>query len=796
MGDLRYAVRGLFRNPAFALTAILTLALGIGAATSIFSVADAILLRPLPFPHQDRLVMVWDQLLAMRTERLPLMQVSYEGYRGLNVFESTGVFWPLDRTVMGGDGAEEVSTMMVSDSVLPMLGASIELGRAFDAEEYRTSAPSVILGHRLFQRRFGSDPAIIGKTINLDGIAHKVIGVMARDFEFSLRSSEVDIWSPMIPMRDRHRASLRMIGRLRAGTSIAAAQTAVDAAAKHLVETEDMHRGPNGEDPGYRAQVIGLREQLLGDYRSTTLILLSAVAALLLIACVNVANLLLVRAVTREKETAMRRALGASTRQLIRQWTAEAALIALLGGAAGAIAARWAVPLVLALSPVELPDLAKVAVDWRALAFTLIVSAATCFFFGLAPVIAAPRLEWRGRRTSPAPAFLIAAEVAFATVLLIASGLLLRSFSELRRVDPGFRADHLLTLRLQFPPARPIMHRRAVQFFSDVRDKLAALPGVVSATVVSRLPAGGSSIGSRGGNPFSIEGRPFNPTSAVPQLAHTQSAGVDYFKALGIPLLEGRAFTDADTDSAPHVVVVNRTLARGFFPDGAIGHRILLGAPRADAPWLTIVGVVGDVKTAGLEEETLPQFYVPYTQDPPLAMSVVLRTAMDPAAMTHAALAAVHSIDPEMPVFELTTMEDRIAKSIGQPRFEALLVGIFATAALFLAAIGIFGVVAHSTERRTQEMGIRIALGARAGHVIGEILSTGFRPVLGGLIFGIAGAFGATRLLSSTLFHVTATDPLVFSISILILAAIALVACLGPATKATRVDPAIALRAE
>lgn len=795
--DARYALRGLIRNPGFAAAAILTLAVGIGAVTSIFSVADAVIFRPLPFPNQNRLVMVWDQLTVMRIERLPLMQVSYDGYRGLNVFDSTGVFWPLDRTLMGAGGAEEVSTMMVSDAVLPMLGAKLESGRAFSADEYKTTAPAVILGHTLFERRFGGNPAIVGQNINLDGAALRVIGVMAPGFEFNLGAGEVDLWTPLIHPGDRHRAYLRMIARLKPGVSIQAAQLAVDATVKHLVETEDMHRGPNGEDPGFRARVISLHNQLLGDYRSTTLLLLAAVAAVLLIACVNVANLLLARVVAREKETAVRRALGASNGQLIRQWTIEAALLALLGGAAGALAAVWGVPILVRLSPVELPAAARIAIDTRTLIFTLMVSAATCIFFGLAPLSTVPRLEWRGvrPRRSAAP-LLIASEVAVATLLLITSGLLLRSFSELRRVDPGFKADHLLTLRLQYAPARPVMRRRAMQFFSDVREKLAALPGVISASEVSRLPAAGGGVDSLGGNPFSIEGRPFNPNGPVPQLAHNQSAAIDYFNTLGIPLIEGRTFTAADTDSSTPVTVVNQTLARGFFPHGAIGQRILLGAPREGVPWLTIVGVVGDVKTAGLDQRAMPQFYTPLTQEPALAVSVVVRTAADPQSITRDAAAAIRSLDPEMPLFEVTTMEDRIAKTIGQPRFETILVGMFAAAALFLAAIGIFGVVAHSTARHTQEIGIRMALGASSNRVVRHVIAGGLRPVLAGLVAGSAGALAMTRLLRSVLFHVTATDPATFIAAIAILALVAVAACLGPARRATRVDPMIALRAE
>src|SRR5579862_2154631 len=795
--DLRYALRGLFRAPGFAAAAILTLALGIGAATSIFSVADATLFRPLPYPDSSRLVMVWDQLLKIGVDRFPLQTHTFEVYRNQDhIFDDAGVFWPADRTLTTASAVDEISTMWVSESILPMLGARTSLGRGFTAEEYRKGG-AVILGRSLFLRRFGGDAGIVGKTVRLDGASHLVAGVMEPGFDFSLGANEVDLWTPLPMGADQHWGNLRMLARLRPGASIEIAQAAMNAAAKHLDETEHPYRGPNGEDAGYRVKVISLREQLLGDFRLATLILLSAVGLVLLIACVNVANLLLARAADRKREISVRRALGASSGRLIRQWMTEAAVLAALGGVLGTVASIWGVRILTLLNPSALPPVVRIGVDARALGFALAATAAVCCLFGLAPAVAASGAHWSSRGSSPrrrAAGLLITAEVALSVILLVGAGLLLRSFARLSRVDPGFNADRLLTMRIQFPPSVPFNRERSAAFYGQLQEKLTGLPGVLAAGSVSRLPVLGGGANTRGGNPFSIEGRAWDPNAPVPQIAHTQMADPEYFRALQIPLLEGRLFRASDGFSAPHVAVVNKTLAQAFFPRGAIGQKIMLGTPRAGSPWLIIVGVVGDVKTAGLDQATLTQFYTPVSQDPPPGMSLVLRTLADPRKAANLAAEAIHSLHPEMPVFDVKTMDDRVARTIARPRFETVLLTFFAAAALLLAAIGIFGVVAHATARRTQEIGIRMALGADAKRVLQQVISGGLRPVLVGLALGNIGAIALTRVLSSVLFQVRATDPATFlaSAGILLLAAVA--ACLGPAYKAARVDPMIALR--
>jgi putative ABC transport system permease protein len=800
--NLRYALRGLARNPGFALAAILTLALGIGAVTSIFSVADAMLIRRLPYPEQARLVMVWDQLKNLGVDRLGLYGDIFHEYAAqTQIFEATAAFEPRTVNLAGERDSERVAAIAATASLLPMLGATPSIGRGFENDEHRDVA---LLGHSLFMRRYAGDPGVIGRSVRLDGRAYTVIGVLRPDFDFGGSAEHIDIFTPLVIDYGQRLGTLRMLARLRTGVSFEVAHSAMEAEAKHLDETLRPHYGPNGENPGFRAKLVPLREEMLGDFRTATLILLLAVSAVMLIVCANIANLLLARAVAREKEIVVRRALGASRVHLLRQWMTESAVLVAVGGTLGSIAAVWGVRLLITLSPAALPSSANLRVDARALIFTVALSMLMCVVFGLAPTIAATGMNWtmRGSRSrrGVAPA-LIAAEVAFSLVLLVSAGLLLKSFLRLQHVDPGFNPEHVLTMRIDLTPQRyPDAHRRT-EFFETVRGQIESLPGVVAVGAVSRLPIVlGMHVAPGEGNPFSIEGQRWHPGSladgSVPQMAHNQIVDTGYFHALQIPLLAGRNFTESDRDASQPVVIVNEKLARGFFPQGAIGHRILLGAPLPGANWMTIVGVVGDVKTAALGYDAMPQFYTPESQDGSRSMAIVVRTRSDPGAIARQATALVYSIDPEQPVYGIATMQDRVSLSIGQPRFETVIVSFFAVSALFLAAIGIFGVVAHSTAQRTREIGIRIALGADSGRVVRHVMLTGLRPVLAGALIGITGALAAGKILSTALFHVKATDPATFAIAVCALGLAAAGACLGPARKAARIDPAAALGSE
>ena len=799
LNKLRYALRGLLKAPGFALAAVLTLTLGIGANTSIFSVVDALLLRPLPYPDSDRLVMVWDELQKYNFPRRSPEYHTADAYRRLdNIFESTGgIFW-FDETQSTDRGAERVSVMTVSKEVFPMLAPRAEKGRVFLPEEYRAGAePVVMLGHALFNRRFGGDASVIGTSIRIRQTSRRVVGVMSADFEFSLRSGAVDFWIP-VPL-DTPRSwgnATRMIARLKPGISIEAAQAALSAAARHVDETEHPYAGPHGEDAGYGAKVVTLHEQLLGEFRSVTLILLCAVAAVLLIACTNVANLLVARAVSREKETAVRCALGATGAQLMAQWLTESAVLAILGGALGSVAAGWGVKLLVRLSPSALPGIAKIAVDGRALVFTLAIPCIVCFLFGLAPALASGKMAWgaRGttRRSRRASSLLVTAEVALAMMLMIAAGLLLKSFSRLTNVDPGFNPSNLLIIPTE--SARMQLPQQKIQFYAELRERMASSPGIVSATT-GGLPLSGGGVNSGTGDPFGVRGRSYDTTAGpVTQFAKLNSVGVDYFKTLQIPLRAGRAFTTGDlTGESPSAVIVNETLARAFFPQGAVGQPI--GVPplcrdtKCDFIWARIVGVVGDVKARALDLAAMPEIYLPQ----PSGM-IILRTTGKPQSIAHAAASAIRSMDRDIAVLETQTMEDRIAATTGQPRFATSLVTFFAAAALFLAAIGIFGVVAHSTAQRTQEIGIRMALGADRARIIQTVMFDGIRPVAAGLGLGLTGGLVFSRVLNGVLFHVTSTDPPSYFSASLILTSVATAACLLPALRAIAVDPLIALR--
>ncbi len=799
LNNLRYAIRGLLRAPGFTIAAVLTLMLGIGANTAIFSVVDAVLLRPLPYPHSDRLVMVWDQLLKFGLPRRSPEYHTADAYRRLdNIFESTGgVFW-FDDTLKADGGSEHVSVMTVSPQVFPMLAPTAAVGRTFAPEEYRRGAERVVmLGHSLFMRRFGGDRSIIGKSIRLGQHGRRVVGIMSPDFDFSMRAGGVDVWAP-VPLDTRLSwgNATRMIALLKPGVSLQTAQAALDTAARHVDETEHPYAGPHGEDAGYGAKVVTLHDQLLSEFRPVTLILLSAVAAVLLIACVNVANLLLVRAVSRERETVVRRALGASPGRLMAQWITESAVLALLGGAFGSVAAMWGVKLLVRLSPSALPGIAKIAVDGRALIFTIAVSCLVCLVFGLAPALASAKAAsgTRGttRRSGRAGSLLVTAEVALAVMLMIGAGLLLKSFYRLTHVDPGFNASHLLLMRTDFN--RQTSPTERVAFYIELRDKLALIPGVTSATV-GDFPVRGGGVNAGSGDPFGIRGRSYDPaTGDVSQFANLSSAGVDYFKTFQIPLRQGRAFTAADSAGEfPSGVIVNETLARTFFPGGAVGQQIGVPPPcrdtKCDFIWATIVGVAGDVRTNALDLAPRPQIYIPQA-----AGGIILRTAGEPLSVARTASQIIRSADPEMAVFDVTTMEDRITATIGKPRFQAAIVAFFAAAALFLAAIGIFGVVAHTTAQRTQEIGIRMALGADAGRVVQTVMLNGLRLVAVGVGLGLTGALIFGRIMSSVLFRVSATDPVSFAGAAVLLTLVAVAACLGPARRATRVDSAIALR--
>jgi predicted permease len=740
--------------------------------------------------------MVWNELSKIGVRQMSLSVADFDAFRADDrIFESTAAFIEQDRNLVASGNAERLSTISATPGLLEMLGAGAAVGRRFTDHE-----AAAMISYSLFVRRFAANPAAIGQPIRLDDRVYNLVGVLPRDFEFSLRAGGVDVWTPLPPIEDRRRAQLRMLALMRPGIRVEAAQASVAAMAKRLEETVHPYEGPNGEDGGYRANVVSLHDQLLREFRTGTLILVSAVALVLLIACVNVANLLLARTAAREKEIAIRRALGASRLRLVRQWLTEAGLLTLLGGAAGLLWSLWGVELLKAISPAELPGIARIAVNGRALLFTFTLSATVCVLFSLAPSLSAARMTGSLRGPSRKwriSSVLVAAEVAFALLLLVGSGLLLKSFAQLKKIDPGVRTDHLLTMRVRLSGARYEKTLDRIRFYSELEGRLAQLPGVLSVSSTDRLPVFTVGADTRSGNPFSIDGSPWNPNAAARQIAHTGTVGADYFRTMGIPLLSGRTFSRADTLDTPRVAVINQTLARGFFPQGdAIGRQILLGAPEPGARWLTIVGVIGDVRTGALDLPPMPQFYAPDTQDASSGMFVVLRTAADPLTMTRAAAAVVRQLDPEVSPDRIGTMQEHVDRTVGQPRFRTVLLLFFGASALFLAAVGIYGVVAHAVLQRTNEIGIRMALGANAGRIAVAVLADGLRPVAAGIVLGFAGTVALARFLSSVLYQVTPGDPAALCGAAFVLIAVAAIACLGPARRASHVDPMVALRYE
>jgi len=808
MRDIRYAFRILLRDPAFAVIAIVALSLGIGANTAIFSVVNAALLRPLPYPDGSRLMVVWDRLSKLGIAQFPVSYANYLDYKtGNRVFEDVAAFSSAEFNLTTAEQAERVPGVYVSANLLAVLGVAPAAGRVFLPEENGAGRDNVVvLSDSLWRRRFGGDPNVLGKTIILDGNALQIMGILPRAFSFAALNPPPEVWMPLRPPPDpgRTAGALELIARLKAGVTVENARADMTAVAHGIEERYHPYRGPHGEDAGYGVSVTPLRDQLYGGLRQGLLILLAAVAFVLLIACANVANLLLIRTAGRRREIAVRRALGAGRLRLARQLLIESVTLALAGGALGLLLALWGMNALPALMPAGLPRLETIPLDARVFSFTLLVSLVTGLVFGVAPLVEGSGLHLTealkeggrgmagGTRSGRLRHVLITAEIALSLVLVIGSGLLIKSFVRLTSVDPGFRAGKLITARISLPESQYREDHLVTAFFHDLVERMRAVPGVQSASIVSRLPL----TGGPGGDPFSIEGRLYDASGRTPQVANQQVVGAEYFRTMQIPLLAGRVF--AEREPQP-VAVINQTMAYGFWsaaPSDAIGRRIVLGAPRPGAAWLTIVGIVGDVRNSSLDAPPLPQMYVPVEHAPARSMALVMRTAGDPESVISAVRAQIFSYDSNVPLYDIKTMAEREAVTVAQPRFQALLLGLFAALALALAAIGIYGVIAQSVAQRTHEIGIRIALGAQPASVLRLVLREGLVVGLGGLALGLAATLAVVRLLSGLLYEVPAFDPATFMSASVLLMAVVLAACYIPARRAARLDPMIALRWE
>ncbi|HEX2190751.1 MAG TPA: ABC transporter permease [Longimicrobiaceae bacterium] len=792
--DLRYAARALLRSPGFAAMAILTLALGIGVNTTLFSTVDAVLLRPLPYADAGRLVSLWmnEPGASVNKETLEALRARTPSLQGLAGYSGWGF------TLTGQGEPEALAGAKGTADLFRVLGARPLLGRTFlpeDGEPGRT--PAVVLGHGLWRRRFGGDRGVVGRAITLDGNPAVVVGVMPAEFSFPTREAELWLPAPVDPANrgDYTTGYLTLVGRLRPGGSAEGAAAEARAVARGLRE---LHPDRYTDAFGREAAVVPLRDTLVGDTGAALLLLLGAVGFVLLIACLNVANLLLVRAAARGREMAVRAALGAGRGRVVRQLLTESSLLALLGGAAGLLLAYWGVQLLGGLLPAELPGADEVRIDARVLAFTAALSLGVGLLAGLAPALLASRTELGGAlrersgsgagrgRWSWLRSALVPSQVALALVLTLGAGLMLRSFRELRAVDPGFRAGGVLTLRVLPPSAGYAEAERRVAYWDAVLSRLAALPGVESVGAIHLLPLGGSNWNP----PLTIEGREDRP------VVDWRVATPGYFATAGVPVLRGRGFTAADREGAPPVALVSATLARTLFPgEDPIGRRVHTGF-EGKGNWVEIVGVVGDTRDQTLAGAPNPQMYRPQAQAAMNAMTVMVRSRLDPALLAPSAREAVWSVDRDVPVSDVQPLERVVAESIARPRLLVLLLGGFGALALLLGGIGIYGVVSYGADRRSREFGVRMALGARPGEVLRLVLAGAGRLAAVGLAAGVAASLALTRLLAGQLYGVRPTDPATYLAVAALLAAVVLLAAYLPARRATRVDPVVALRAD
>ena len=808
IADFKYALRMLIKTPAFTVIAALTLALGIGANSAIFSVIDTVLLRPLPYPNADELVMLYSNNLKSEPDgRYTSSFPNFHDYRAQSrSFTAMAAYTGAGAVLTGYGEARELSGVAVDGDFFDVVGVKPILGRGFTAEEAKVGAPYVVvIGYGTWQRVFGGNPGIVGQQILFSGRSYTVLGVMPPGWKFPVqdeRSDYISALQPLTPDQVTRRGSnfLRVIARLKPDVTLKQAEAEMAPIAARLAEQFPDYNLDRG------IRIIPVLEDAVGNVRPALMVLLGAVALVLLIACANVANLLLARAAARSREIGIRTALGASRVRIVRQLLAESFVLALLGGAGGLVLAWWGVDVLRALGPQNVPRLDDVSVNLGVGAFTFGLAVVSTIAFGLVPALQVSRANvseslQQGSKGSTGGvhgtrvrAFLVVSQVALSLLLLAGAGLLIKSFFNLRATNPGFEAARLFVRDQAIPRVRYSEPDQQRRFYDQLMPKLAALPGVESVSGANPLPFSGNDTGSS----FTIAGQPPIAVGNHPDASHL-TVFPGYFRTMKVPLRSGRDFDARDTDTAPRVAMVNETFVRRFLPNtNPVGQRILLDQPDGAEPLpLEVIGVVGDTKQSELGEPSRPEFYQPFAQNPNRRMWVVMRTASDRLAGLETAVArAVHEVDPEVYVGEVEPMSALLGQQLARPKFNMMLLGVFAGTAMVLAAIGIYGVIAYSVTQRTREIGIRMALGAQRTQMLGMVLRQSLTVVVIGIAIGLVAAFGATRLLASLLYGVGANDVLTYATVVFLLGAAALLASYIPARRAMKVDPMIALRYE
>ncbi|MFZ0062957.1 MAG: ABC transporter permease, partial [Pyrinomonadaceae bacterium] len=790
--DLRYGIRGLLKRPGFTAVAIVTLALGIGANTAIFSVVNAVVLRPLPYAEPDQLVTLWETMPG--NDRRSVAPGNFVDWHSQNeTFQDIAATFSGNFNLTSDSDPERIDGATITSNLMSILGVPAQLGRTFQPDDDDHQDRSVvILSDGLWKRRFGADRSVVGRTITIDEIPHTVVGVMPGGFQFP---AHAELWVlgrnrnavslslvSQFPKNDwnheRDAHFLSVIGRLKPGMTLSQAQSNIAAITRRL---EQDYPDTNS---GLGSNVVPLHAQIVGNVRGILFILLGAVGFVLLIACTNVANLMLARATQRGREIAIRTAVGATRLRLLRQLLTESLLLSVVGGLVGLVVSVWAVDLFIKLSPGDIPRLNEASVDWRLLGFTLIVSLVTGIGFGLLPAFQATKTDLNsslkegggkaseGQQRRRARSVLVATEIALAQVLLVGASLLAISYVRVMQIHPGFNAERVLTAKIAPSRKKYPDPRSRERFYATVLERLQALPGVESAGMVMDLPLSGSSM-NRG---FRVQGQP-DPKPDQNVAMDYQVVSPDYFATLEIPVKHGRGFTDTDTEGSERVIVINQSLSQRYWPNqDPIGKRLAIGESSKEDSWRTIIGVVGDIRHASLSEAPVPTAFISYRQDLESwpRMGFAIKTKSDPATLVSLVRKELAAVDPSQPIYAIDPMEKLLRAAVAQRRFVMLLLGSLSAIAMALAMVGIYGVISFSVGERTQELGIRLALGARATDVMRMILSQGMRVALVGVVIGVGAAFALTRLLSGLLFEVSPTDPRTFLVVAGLLSSVAL----------------------